>query len=100
MQSLGYLRWLPSALDIGQFRLINASAETRVFPLKRVQGRLIERGSYRLAADADYEGEPLGITVELLAVDKGWGVTAADVRVALLAPESASEITLAGTLEG
>ncbi len=100
MQLLGYLRWLPSALDIGQFRLINASAETRVFPLKRVQGRLIERGSYRLAAEADYEGEPLGITVELLAVDKGWGVTAADVRVALLAPESASEITLAGTLEG
>lgn len=100
MQSLGYLRWLPSALDIAQLRLINASAETRVFPLKHVQGRLIERGKYRLAAEADYEGEPLGITIELLAVDKGWGVTAADVQVALLAPESASEVTLAGTLEG
>jgi len=100
MQSLGYLRWLPSTLDIAQLRLIDASAETRVFPLKSVQGRLIEQGNYRLAAEADYEGEPLGITVELLAVDKGWGVTAADVKVALLAPESASEVTLAGTLEG
>ncbi len=100
MQWLSYLRWLPSSLDIEQIRLINAAADTRVFPLKHVQGRLIERGNYRLTAEADYEGEPLGITIELLAVDKGWGVTAADVQVTLLAPESASEVTLAGNLEG
>ena len=100
MQWLGYLRWLPSELDIAQLHLINASTSTRIFPLKHLRGGRVEQGNYRLAAEADYEGEPLGITVEVLAVNRGWGVTAADAKIALIAPESDSEVTLAGTLEG
>ncbi len=100
MQWLGYLRWLPSELSIGQVHLIGAATETWIFPLKRLHGQQLDSRSYRLAADADYEGEPLSVTVDILAVDKGWGVTAAETRIKLSAPESGSEITLAGTLEG
>jgi hypothetical protein len=100
MQWLGYLRWLPSELRIGQVHLIGASTDTWIFPLKHLHGQQLDSRSYRLGADADYEGEPLGVTVDVLAVDKGWGVTAAETKIKLSAPESGSEITLAGTLEG
>ena len=51
---------------------------------------------YRLTADADYGGEPLGITLDVLALDKDrWGA-GAEVAVRLSAPESGSDIKLAG----
>ena len=100
MQWLGYLRWLPAELDIAQVHLIGTSVDTWIFPLKGLRGRQVDRNNYRLSADADYDGEPLGIAVDLLAVDRGWGVTGAEAKIQLLAPGSGSEFTLAGKLEG
>ncbi|MCP5131865.1 MAG: AsmA family protein [Pseudomonadales bacterium] len=100
MQWLGYLGWLPMELRIGQVHLVTSAANTWIFPLKNVRGDRLDSGNYQLTAEADYEGEPLQIAVDLLAVEDGWGATSAEAKVQLLAPVSASEITLAGTLEG
>ncbi len=100
MQWLGYLGWLPGQLRIDQVHLVTASANTWIFPLKELHGDRLENSNYRLSADAGYEGEPLEVTLDLLAVDQGSGVTAAETRIKLLAPLSGSEFSLAGTLEG
>lgn len=100
MQWLGYLGWLPQELRIEQVHLVTASANTWIFPLKSVHGDRLEQSHYVLGAQADYDGEPLGATVDLVAVDDGWGVTSAQARIKLTAPASGSEFTLDGTLEG
>jgi hypothetical protein len=100
LQWLGYLRWLPAELRIGQLHLITAAVNTWIFPLKGLHGDRLDSGNYRLTADADYEGEPLQAMVDLLAVDAGWGATAAESTILLIAPQSGSEIKLAGTLAG
>jgi hypothetical protein len=100
VQWLGYLRWLPTELRIGQAHLITASANTWIFPLKEIRGDRLDSGNYRLTMDADYEGEPLQAMVDLLAVDAGWGATAAESTIVLTAPDSDSKIELAGTLAG
>lgn len=100
VQWLGYLRWLPTELRIGQVHLITASANTWIFPLKALRGDRLASGNYHLTTDADYQGEPLQAAVDLLAVDAGWGATAAEATIVLSAPQSGSEITLAGTLAG
>jgi hypothetical protein len=100
MQWLGYLAGLPSELRIGQVHLVTSSAYTWIFPLRNVSGTRRAGGSYQMAAETGYEGEPLGISLDLLTVDKGLGVTAAEARIQLLDPVSTSEITLTGKLEG
>jgi len=100
MQWLGYLRWLPAQLRINQVHLVSASANTWIFPLKDLHGDRLDSGNYRLTAGADYDGEPLEVTLELLAVDKGPGVTAAQTSIELRAPASGSEFKLAGAFEG
>lgn len=97
---LGYLRWLPTELRVGQVHLITASANTWIFPLKDLRGNRLDSGNYRLTTGADYQGEPLQAVVDLLAVDKGWGATAAEATILLTAPQSGSEIKLTGTLAG
>lgn len=100
MQWLGYLGWLPSQLRIGQVHLVTASANTWIFPLKDLRGDRLPDGHYRLTADADYDGEPLEVALELLAVDRGPGVTAAQTEIKIRAPASGSEFSLAGAFEG
>ena len=100
LEWLGYLRWLPTELRVGQVHLITAAANTWIFPLKELRGNRLDSGNYRLTTDADYEGEPLKAMVDLLAVDAGWGATAAESTIVLTAPDSGSEIELAGTLAG
>ena len=100
MQWLGYLGWLPARLDIDQVHLVTTTANTWIFPLKHLHGERLNGNDYRLTADADYGGEPLGITLDVLALDKDrWGA-GAEVAVRLSAPESGSDIKLAGTLQG
>ena len=100
MQWLGYLGWLPEQLRIGQVHLVTASANTWIFPLKDLRGDRLPDGNYRLTADADYDGEPLQVALELLAVDRGSGVAAAQTEIQIRAPASGSEFSLAGAFEG
>ncbi|MEE4145060.1 MAG: AsmA-like C-terminal region-containing protein [Halieaceae bacterium] len=100
MQWLGYLRWLPAQLQIGLVHLVTASANTWIFPLQELRGERLQGGNYRLTAGAAYDGEPLEATLEVLAVDAGPGVTAAQTTIRLLAPVSGSEFTLTGELDG
>lgn len=100
LQWLGYLRWLPSKLSIGWVHLVTESENTWIFPLKGLRGERHDNGRYQLGAEADYEGEPLGITLDLLAVDQGRGVAAAQTRIRLVAPLSGSEMMLAGAMKG
>ncbi|MEM1153924.1 MAG: AsmA-like C-terminal region-containing protein [Pseudomonadota bacterium] len=100
VQWLGYLRWLPTELRIETVHLITASENTWIFPLMGLRGDRLEADNYFLSATAGYEGEPLRMIVELAAIDEGWGASAAEGKVTVVAPDSGSTIALNGTLAG
>ncbi len=100
LEWLGYLSRLPTKLNLEQVHLITETENTWIFPLKVLRGSRQPEGNYRFTADADYEGEPLGIALDLLAVDRGRGVAAAETNITFTAPVSGSEMKLAGRLEG
>lgn len=99
-QWLSYLGWLPDRLQLAQVHLITASANTWIFPLKNVRGDRLDNGSYRAAASADYEGEPLDIALELFSLENKGNLSTASTRIELKAPASGSSIAVNGDLEG
>jgi hypothetical protein len=96
---LAYLRWLPRALRIEQMHVISAAADTLVLPLKQLYGDRLGGGHYRATANIDYEGEPVGAVLDVYALIREFGVRGANLKLALDAPLSASQITLEGLLE-
>lgn len=99
-QWLQYLGLLPGRLEIGQVHLITASASTWIFPLKDLQGERLASGNYRITASADYEGEPLDIALHVFDLARSGQTTGATIKISFIAPESGSDITLDGILEG
>jgi AsmA-like C-terminal region len=99
-QWLHYLGWLPEELRIAQVHLINASANTWIFPLKAVQGDRLERKHYHATAGADYEGEPLNVQLDLYALTKDRQITGANMKLVFIAPQTGSEIAMEGIAEG
>ena len=86
-QWLRYLNWLPPRLRIAQVHLITASANTWIFPLKELQGNRRDSGDYRITADADYEGEPLEIAVDVLNLVQNRQNIGATSRIRFIAPD-------------
>jgi hypothetical protein len=99
-QWLRYLNWLPTRISIAQVHLITASANTWIFPLKELQGNRQDNGDYQITAGADYEGEPLEIAVDVLNLIHSHQTIGATTRIRFTAPDSGSQITLDGNLEG
>lgn len=99
-QWLRYLSWLPVQLRVDQVHLITASANTWIFPLKNVRGDLLERAHYRATADADYQGEPLGLVLDVFDLSGNRQSASAEARISFTAPHSGSKVTLEGSVEG
>jgi hypothetical protein len=97
---LSYARWLPRKLDVGSVHVISHSQEVWVFPLKTIVGRRGEKGTFALTANADYEGEPLEIALQLLAINEQDRQTGLELNVDAYAPESDSTVKVAGELRG
>lgn len=97
---LQYISWLPRGLQVDQLHVITASEKTLILPLKALIGERTAARQYRISADADYEGEPLGVTLDLLAVREEERFTGLSLRGRFLAPESGSRILLEGELRG
>ncbi len=100
MDWLQYISWLPRTLQVDQLHVITASERTLVFPLKTLQGERTGERQYSASAEADYEGEPLGITLDLLAIREEERFTGLSLKGRFLAPESGSRIVLGGELRG
>jgi hypothetical protein len=99
-QWLQYLGLLPGRLEIDQVHLITASANTWIFPLKNLQGERLDSGNYSISASADYGGEPLDIALNVFDLVRTGQTTGATIKISFMAPESGSDITLEGQLEG
>jgi AsmA-like C-terminal region len=100
MQWLQYLGWLPEELRIAQAHLITAEARTRILPLKQLRGDRLGRKLYQATADADYEGEPLEVVLDLFALTRDGGIRGANLKLALSARQTGSEVSLEGVVEG
>ncbi|MEH6517952.1 MAG: AsmA family protein [Halioglobus sp.] len=97
---LSYARWLPRKLAVGSVHVISHGQEVWVFPLKTIVGSRGEKGSFALTADADYEGEPLELALQLLAINEEDRHTGLELNVDAYAPESDSTVKVAGELRG
>ena len=100
MDWLQYLSWLPRELAIDQLHVITASVTTLIVPLKALLGERRPERKYRLTADADYEGEPLSVALDLLAFREEARFTGLSLRGQFRAPESGSQVLLEGELSG
>lgn len=92
--------WLPGQLDIGQVHLITATENTWIFPLGQLRGKRVDDNLFRASAMADYEGEPLQASLEILGGQKDGQVQRVELDARFKAPESGSLVTLTGILEG
>ena len=98
-QWLQFLTLLPVELRIGQVHLVTASENTWIFPLKNLRGDRMGDDLFQATAKADYEGEPLNISLELsVLLNQGW-IEAVDLDSSFYAPNSGSEISLHGEVK-
>ncbi len=92
--------WLPSQLYIGQVHLITAAENTWIFPLRDLQGRRLDGTTFRSRALADYEGEALEVNLDIFGTRRDGRVQSLDIKAGFFAPESDSQVSLEGKLEG
>ena len=97
---LRFLSWLPEALDIKQLHVVSEAQETLIFPLQDISGNRPEHGMFRGKATALYEGEPLAVELDLLAIVEREQATGLDMTARIIAPESDSIVSLKGELRG
>ncbi|MDA8752756.1 AsmA family protein [Halieaceae bacterium] len=97
---LRHLSWLPDHIRVGTVHLINQEQNVWIFPLKNLVGRRADNDSYVASAEADYDGEPLLISAELLALREDRTYTGIDLRADFDAPETDSKVTVSGELRG
>lgn len=97
---LQYASWLPRTLQVGQLHVITAAETTVIIPLKTLNGERTGVRQYHASAEADYEGEPLEVTLDLLAVREEARFTGLSLKCQLQAPQSGSRVLLAGELRG
>ncbi|MBA6412152.1 AsmA family protein [Parahaliea sp. F7430] len=97
---LRHLKWLPAKLQVGSLHLITHGADTRIFPLKNIDGERIASDKYRLTAAADYEGEPLDLRLYLYAMRSEEGFQGIELRGEFHATESSRLAILEGELKG
>ncbi len=68
MTWLSYLSWLPRKASINTVHLITRGENVWIFPLKGVSGYRGDYNNFIASANADDEGEPLSLAVELHAL--------------------------------
>lgn len=95
-----YLRWLPQSLDVGQLHVVSSGEATWVVPLKQIAGERLDEGKYRLRAAADYEGEPLEVTLYLYAMRSASGFRGVQMRGEFYATQSSRLAIAEGELRG
>lgn len=97
---LRYLRWLPASLEIDSVHVVTSGERTRVVPLKTVSGRRLDERRYRLHAAADYDGEPLDVTLYLYALRSAGGFRGVELRGEFHATHSSRLAIVEGELLG
>ena len=100
MEWLEYLSWLPTQLSVGQLHVVTVSHNTLIFPLRELNGHRYDGKSFRATAGAQYEGEPLDIVLNIIALREQEQTTGIDVAANFSAPGTGSEIELRGELRG
>ena len=96
MQWMQYANWLPHQLTIEQFHLVSAARELWIFPLKNILGMRLGPADFRISAEADYEGEPLKLQVDLLGVTRQSDFHKLKIKSQIQAPRSGSILGLSG----
>jgi AsmA family len=99
-QWLEYIGWLPRQLDVGQLHLVTVKREVFVFPLKDLTGERPEPDQFVATAEAQYDGEPLSVKVQLSRYHSGDGVASLGMMGQFMAPGSGSLVRLEGVMEG
>lgn len=94
-----HLKWLPNTLDIDKVHLITAAETTWIFPLKDLKGRRSGL-KYHVTAGADYEGEPLEVTLDLGAMRDEGEIRGMELSAQFLVPADQSLASLQGELRG
>ncbi|MEH6588137.1 MAG: AsmA family protein [Halioglobus sp.] len=97
---LQYLGWLPQKLEIGQLHVVTASNKTLVFPLRDISGYRADGAQFIATAQAEYEGEPLGLQMDIAAASAQQEHAGIILNAAFTALESGSEVRLAGEIHG
>jgi len=100
MRWIQYLAWVPDSLRVGQVHVITAAARTFIFPLKNLRGDRLSTESYRVTAEADYEGEPLRVTLDLLSLFRESQLRGVTFDLILASLASGSGAVLHGDLVG
>lgn len=97
---LQYLGWLPQKLDVGQLHLVTASNKTLVFPLRDISGYRANGAQFIATAQAEYEGEPLDLQLDIAAASAEEERAGINLNAAFIAPQSGSEVRLSGGIRG
>lgn len=100
MEWLQYLGWLPGELGVDQIHLVTASKNTFIFPLKDLKGERVDGVHYLASAQAQYDGEPLDMDLELSALRPEERFTGVHLNARINAVNSASEVELDGEVQG
>lgn len=96
---LEYALWLPKEITIGTVHLVSDETSVWIFPLKNVFGRRTQRKTFRISAQADYEGEALELDLSLLGLRDEKRFTGVDLRGEVVAPGSGSRVNLSGDVQ-
>jgi hypothetical protein len=94
---LDQLRWLPAELTVSRIHLVTETGNTVIFPLRDFKARRVADG-YSAAADADYAGEALAVSLDVSGVEHSSSERRLSVDTKLIAPGSGSRIQLQGDL--
>ena len=92
--------WLPAQLDIGQIHLVTAAEETWIFPLKQLIAKRQGPDSFKATALADYDGEPLRASLELMTSQSADQIESLALKLRFEALDSNSHVTLEGFAHG
>jgi len=97
---LGYTKLLPNSLHVGTLHVISQDENVWIFPVKDLTGRSTSEERFSASAQADYDGEPLNVTLDLQRPQFGAQSDVLNMRANFDAEQSKSTIAISGQIRG
>ncbi|MEP0202589.1 MAG: AsmA-like C-terminal region-containing protein [Halioglobus sp.] len=97
---LGYTKLLPASLTIGTLHLISQDENVWIFPVKDLTGVHTSEQLFNASAQADYDGEPLNISLNIQRPQDGASSDSLKMSAKFDAARSKSTVSIGGEVKG
>lgn len=97
---LGYTKLLPASLTVGTLHVISQDTNVWIFPVKDLAGTHTSEQLFSATAQADYDGEPLNISLDIQRPQGGTQSDELQMSAKFDAARSNSTVAISGHVKG